>query len=200
MDLIWMGWVLGAYLLGAVPFGLLVAQLHGVRDLRQRGSCNIGATNVLRLAGKRAGIMALLLDMAKGGIPVVAARMVEGEGDLLLPAMALAAFFGHLFPIYLKFKGGKGVATALGIHLAWVFWAGAAALLIWLGTAFLFRYSSVAALVAFALLPVLLFFGGTQSAFYVSIVITLLVFVRHRANIQRLIQGQEPKIGRKGAS
>ncbi len=200
MDLAGMIWVFGAYLLGALPFGLLVAQLYGVGDIRNQGSGNIGATNVLRSAGKSAALLALILDMAKGGLPVVVARLLEMESPLFLPAMALAAFLGHLFPVYLKFRGGKGVATGLGIYLAWNPWIGLTALLIWLASAWLFRFSSLAALIAFAALPLLFFLGDDGTALPLSIVITLLVFLRHRSNIQRLIQGQEPKIGRKGSS
>ncbi len=155
------GWLVPAYLLGAVPFGLLVARWMGAGDIRQQGSGNIGATNVLRSVGRLAGAMALLLDMLKGFFPVLLARLWLGADTPLTGGVALAVFLGHLYPVYLGFKGGKGVATGLGIYLAWTPAVGLYALLAWLVTALVWRTSSLAALMAFLLLPALLFSQGS---------------------------------------
>ncbi|MBF0098915.1 MAG: glycerol-3-phosphate 1-O-acyltransferase PlsY [Magnetococcales bacterium] len=189
-------WLLPAYLLGAIPFGLLIAKLMGSGDIRQRGSGNIGATNVLRTTGKLAGALALLLDMAKGFLPVWLAKQTLGSHDPLTGAVALAAFLGHLFPIYLRFKGGKGVATALGIFLAWTPSAGLYAVLTWLFTALVTRISSLAALLAFLLLPAFLFFQDSRSAMATALCIVPVIFWRHRSNIHRLAIGSEPRIGK----
>ncbi len=192
--------MLAAYLLGAVPFGLLVAKGMGGGDIRRQGSGNIGATNVLRTTGKVAGALALLLDIGKGFLPVLLARQWLGPHDPLLGGIALAAFFGHLFPIYLRFKGGKGVATALGIFLAWTPTAGLFALLTWLLTALIFRISSLAALLAFLLLPLFLFSQDSRVAMAVALSIVPIIIWRHRSNIQRLALGEEPRIGSHKAS
>ncbi|MBF0160906.1 MAG: glycerol-3-phosphate 1-O-acyltransferase PlsY [Magnetococcales bacterium] len=188
--------VLAAYLLGAVPFGLLVARLMGGGDIRQQGSGNIGATNVLRTTGRLAGAIALLLDMLKGFVPILLARLWLGTEHPLTGGLALALFFGHLYPVYLAFKGGKGVATALGIYLAWTPVAGLCALLTWVVAALLWRISSLAALLAFALLPGFLFFQESRMAMATALFLIPWIFWRHRANIQRLILGTEPRIGR----
>ncbi|MBF0455936.1 MAG: glycerol-3-phosphate 1-O-acyltransferase PlsY [Magnetococcales bacterium] len=194
--------VLASYLIGAIPFGLLIVRRLGGGDIRQQGSGNIGATNVLRTVGKKAGAAALLLDMAKGGIPVLACQMLYGPTSQLTLLCGLAAFLGHLYPVYLGFKGGKGVATALGVLMAWSPAAAALTLLLWLISAKGFKISSLAALIAFAALPLVLFLlGEPTDLLWASGVLTPLVFWRHRANIQRLLAGTEPRIGRKsGAS
>jgi acyl phosphate:glycerol-3-phosphate acyltransferase len=192
--------IVTSYLIGAIPFGLLLVRLLGGGDIRQQGSGNIGATNVLRAVGKKAGATALLLDMAKGAIPVLVARNLYGLEDPVTLFCALAAFLGHLYPVYLGFRGGKGVATALGVLIAWVPIAAAISLLIWLIAAKLFKYSSLAALIAFAALPLVLTLLGESLPVLATTVLTPLIFWRHRANIQRLISGMEPRIGQKSES
>ncbi len=194
------GWLVPAYLLGAVPFGLLVARWMGAGDIRQQGSGNIGATNVLRTAGRLAGAIALLLDMLKGFFPVLLARLWLGADTPLTGGVALAVFLGHLYPVYLGFKGGKGVATGLGIYLAWTPAVGLYALLAWLVTALVWRTSSLAALMAFLLLPALLFSQGSRTAMATTLVIVPWIFWRHRSNIRRLAHGTEPRIGRSAAT
>lgn len=188
---------LAAYLLGSIPFGLLVGRLIGAGDIRHQGSGNIGATNVLRSGGRVAGAITLLLDMLKGAIPILLARLWLGEDTFSTAAIALAAFLGHLYPIYLGFKGGKGVATGLGIFLAWTPQAGLFALLAWIIAMFIWRISSVASLLAFLLLPALLFNQTSRAAMATSLIILPLVFWRHRANIKRLSTGTERPIGKK---
>lgn len=192
--------VLGAYLVGSIPFGLLVGWLFGAGDIRRQGSGNIGATNVLRTSGKKAGALALLLDMAKGSLVVGVAVHGYGQQPWLAFAMALAVFFGHLYPVYLGFRGGKGVATALGIFLIWQPLAGLLAALVWLLVALVMKISSLAALVAFLVLPGLLYFFGNTEALMASWVVVPMVFLRHRDNIIRLLQGTEPRIGKKRAA
>jgi glycerol-3-phosphate acyltransferase PlsY len=180
-----------AYLLGSIPFGLVLTGLAGAGDIRKIGSGNIGATNVLRTGRKGLAAATLLLDGGKGALAVlVAARLGE---DLALVAAA-SAFLGHLFPVWLRFKGGKGVATALGVLLALAWPVGTAACLIWLATAFLTRYSSLAALVALGTAPLVaaVLADGDRAA--LATFLALLVFLRHRENIARLIAGREGKI------
>ncbi|MBF0358633.1 MAG: glycerol-3-phosphate 1-O-acyltransferase PlsY [Magnetococcales bacterium] len=195
-----MALIVGSYLIGSIPFGLLLVRLLGGGDIRTQGSGNIGATNVLRIVGKKAGIAALLLDMGKGGFPVLIANTIYGPDSFITLCSALAAFLGHLFPIYLGFKGGKGVATALGVLIAWVPVAAAISLLIWLLAAKTFKISSLAALIAFGALPLVLALLGETTALWASGLLTGLIFWRHRTNIQRLIAGVEPRIGQKSES
>ncbi|MBF0176349.1 MAG: glycerol-3-phosphate 1-O-acyltransferase PlsY [Magnetococcales bacterium] len=191
---------LGSYLLGAVPFGLLVARWSGVGDIRQQGSGNIGATNVLRTAGRRAGAIALFLDMAKGALAVLVARLYAEPGSFLVAGAALAVFLGHLFPIYLKFKGGKGVATGLGIFLAWTPVTGLLTAGAWLLGARLFRISSMGALTAFAVLPMFLYLSDDPLPGHVGLILSVLVYARHLGNIRRILAGTEPKIGQNGST
>ncbi len=185
-----------AYLLGSVPFGLVMARVFGLGDIRQIGSGNIGATNVLRTGNKPAAALTLLLDAGKGGIAVLIARYALAEDAAQLAGFA--AFLGHCFPIFLGFKGGKGVATFLGTLLA-LFWpAGVAACLTWALVAGIFRISSLSALVAAALSPVWVSVLGMPSAGVVTALLAALIFMRHDANIKRLIAGEEPRIGGKG--
>jgi glycerol-3-phosphate acyltransferase PlsY len=185
-----------AYLLGSVPFGLVMARVFGLGDIRAIGSGNIGATNVLRTGNKPAAALTLLLDAGKGGIAVLVARYALAEDAAQLAGFA--AFLGHCFPIYLGFKGGKGVATFLGTLLA-LFWpAGIAACLTWALVAGVFRISSLSALVAAALSPVWVSVLGMPSAGLATALLAALIFLRHDANIKRLIAGEEPRIGRKG--
>lgn len=186
---------LGGYLLGSVPFGLVMARLFGLGDIRQIGSGNIGATNVLRTGNKLAAFLTLILDAGKGGIAVLAARALVGEDAAQLAGFA--AFLGHCFPVFLGFKGGKGVATFLGTLLA-LFWpAGVAACLTWAAVAGVFRISSLAALIAAISAPIWVSVLGMPQASLVSVLLAVLIFIRHRANITRLLAGQEPRIGKK---
>ncbi|MEM9709563.1 MAG: glycerol-3-phosphate 1-O-acyltransferase PlsY [Pseudomonadota bacterium] len=187
------GLALGAYLLGSVPFGLVVARVMGLGDPREIGSGNIGATNVLRMGSKAAGASTLLLDALKGLVPVVVGRMLLGEGGAALGG--LAAFLGHLFPIWLKFKGGKGVATYFGVLFGLAWPLGLAAGATWLGAARLTRMSSAGALSATALAPFYSFVLGPPGGFYLVVLLGLLVWIRHHANIRRIWSGREPKIG-----
>ncbi|MXQ09303.1 glycerol-3-phosphate 1-O-acyltransferase PlsY [Alphaproteobacteria bacterium GH1-50] len=186
---------LAAYLLGSVPFGVLVTRAMGLGDVRSIGSGNIGATNVLRTGSKKAAAATLLLDGGKGAVAVLAARAVAGEDAVQLAG--LAAFLGHLFPVWLGFKGGKGVATFLGTLLALAFPVGLAACAIWLLTAVVSRISSLSALVAALGAPVVAAFVGHGSAVAMILTMAALIFVKHAPNIRRLMAGTEPRIGRK---
>ena len=182
-----------AYLLGSIPFGLLITRALGLGDLRSIGSGNIGATNVLRTGNKGAAAATLLLDAAKGAAAVLLARWAFGETAALVAG--LAAFLGHLFPIWLRFRGGKGVATFLGVTLALAWPAGLAACATWLAVAVLTRVSSLAALAAAAATPLWLAVFGRADAVWLGLALAVLVFIRHHANIRRLIRGSEPRIG-----
>jgi len=192
---------LGGYLIGSISFGLIAARLGGLGDLRQIGSGNIGATNVLRTGRKDLALLTLVGDAGKGAFCVLLAWLAfRGTPDAaaLMAIAGGAAFIGHCFSIWLKFKGGKGMATFLGVILAVAFPAGLLACLSWLIVAFLFRYSSLAALMAAALTPLFAFATGQPpSSFALAIVLVPLVFLRHRENIRRLIKGEEPRIGAK---
>ncbi len=193
--------LVGAYLLGAIPFGLIIARIHGAGDIRQQGSGNIGATNVLRVAGRFAGALALLLDIGKGSVATLIAISLFGQDSPITAGVVVAVFLGHLYPIYLGFKGGKGVAVALGALLAWTPLPGLLIATLWLATSGLFRISSLAALIAFGLAPLSLYWLTAPPAALATYgVITILIFWRHRSNIQRLIAGTEPSIGKKNAS
>ncbi len=183
------------YLLGSVPFGIVMARLFGLGDLRQIGSGNIGATNVLRTGNKPAALLTLLGDAGKGGAAVLLARALVGEDAAQVAGFA--AFLGHCFPVFLGFKGGKGVATWLGTMLALAWPVGLAACVTWLVVAVIFRFSSLAALAAAALSPLWALILGLPAYVILSIALALLIFLRHRANIERLIAGEEPRIGRK---
>ncbi len=190
--------VLGAYLLGSVPFGLLIGWCRGV-DVRERGSRNIGATNVLRVVGKAEAAATLLLDGLKGAAPVLAARALAA-GDAWVAAAGLSAFLGHCFPVFLRFRGGKGVATGLGAVLAALPLVGLTAVLVWLLTALCFRYSSLAALVAAGSIPVATAAReGRGSLLVFTVALAALIVVRHHENIRRLWRGEEQKIGQRAA-
>ncbi len=186
----------GGYLLGAVPFGLLLARLAGLGDIRRIGSGSIGATNVLRTGRKGLAAATLLLDGGKGAAAVLLAGN-WGDPDAQLMA-ALGAVLGHIFPVWLRFQGGKGVATLLGVLLALAWQAGLAACATWLLVAGLLRYSSLAALVALAVAPlyIWLFTRDLQLVELIA-VLAAMIWIRHRANIVRLLKGEEPKIGGK---
>lgn len=184
-----------AYLLGSVPFGVVMARLFGLGDLRSVGSGNIGATNVLRTGNKLAAFLTLILDAGKGGIAVLLARAAVGEDAAQVAG--LCAFLGHLFPIWLQFKGGKGVATFLGTLLALAWPVGLAACATWLVTALIFRISSLSALAAAALSALWAFLLGFPQMIVLPLALAVLVFVRHGANIKRIAAGTEPRIGQK---
>jgi glycerol-3-phosphate acyltransferase PlsY len=181
------------YLCGSIPFGLIFTKLGGTQDIRSIGSGNIGATNVLRTGRKGLAAATLSADMLKGTIAVIVAGTFAGPLGAL--TAALGAFLGHLFPIWLKFKGGKGVATYLGLLLG-LFWPAALAFAaIWIGVALVSRYSSLAALIAGAVTPMLLFVSRQADLAAVFAVLTILLWVMHRENIVRLFEGTEGKIG-----
>lgn len=185
----------GAYLLGSVPFGLVITRALGLGDLRQIGSGNIGATNVLRTGNKGAALATLLLDAGKGGIAVVIARALTGAEDAAQLA-GFAAFLGHLYPVWLRFDGGKGVATFLGTLLALAWPIGLAACATWLATALLSRISSLSALVAAAAVPVWMWAFSYGPMIGLGAVLASMVIWRHSANIRRILAGTEPKIGK----
>src|ERR1700761_7732746 len=183
------------YLLGSIPFGLVLTRAAGTQDLRTVGSGNIGATNVLRTGRKGLAAATLLLDMLKGTLAVVIAGTVDGPNAAMLAA--LGAFLGHLFPVWLKFRGGKGVAVYIGVLIG-LFWPAAVLFcVIWLATAVISRYSSLSALVASFVTPIFLWWFGHPALASLFAVLTLLLFYMHRENIKRLQAGTESKIGEK---
>jgi glycerol-3-phosphate acyltransferase PlsY len=182
------------YLLGSIPFGIIVTRLARTQDIRSIGSGNIGATNVLRTGRKELAAATLLGDMFKGTAAVLITYQLGGEQTAILAG--LGAFLGHLFPVWLRFKGGKGVATYIGVLLG-LAWPGAIAFcLIWLVVAALTRYSSLAALIASLATPILFWFHGDRPQAAVFLILTALLWFMHRANIARLIAGSEGKIGK----
>lgn len=183
------------YILGSIPFGLVMAKLFGLGDIRQIGSGNIGATNVLRTGNKLAAFLTLVLDAGKSAIAVVIARALFGEGAA--GVAGLFAVLGHLFPLFLRFKGGKGVATFLGTLLALSFPAGLVACATWLIMAVIFRISSLSAIMAALLAPVFTFYFYHMHGAALVAVLSLVVIAKHHANIGRLLKGAEPKIGKK---
>lgn len=187
---------LAAYIIGSIPFGFMLTKLFSKQDIREIGSGNIGATNVLRTGNKLLALLTLLFDASKGALAIFFLPLVLPYGATPI-AIGLLAIIGHCFPIWLKFKGGKGVATTLGVLLAAVPFAGLAACGVWLAAAFAFKISSLAALIAIGSAPIVVFFiyGGAPAV--VCALIAALVFWRHKENIQRLLKGTEPKIGAK---
>jgi glycerol-3-phosphate acyltransferase PlsY len=186
---------LAGYLVGSIPFGVLVARVMGLGDLRKIGSGNIGATNVLRTGNKAAALATLLLDGGKGALAVLLARAIYAEDAAQMAGFT--AFLGHLFPVWLGFRGGKGVATFLGTLLALAWPVGVAACLTWLAVAVVSRISSLSALVAAAASPVLAVMLEREETVVLTGVLMLFVLWRHRANIERLRRGTEPRIGQK---
>jgi len=184
-----------AYLLGSIPFGLLLTKAAGLGDIRRVGSGNIGATNVLRTGRKGLALATLLLDGGKGALAVALARLWVGE-DMALIAAA-GSVLGHIFPVWLGFKGGKGIATALAVLLVLDWRLGALACLTWLLVAFALRYSSLASVLALGLAPVYALWLDGEKTAALAAFIAIVCIARHHANIRRLIAGTEPKIGRK---
>jgi glycerol-3-phosphate acyltransferase PlsY len=197
--------LVGGYLLGSIPFGVLVTKLAGAPDLRSLGSGSIGATNVLRTGRKDLAAITLLGDGGKGAVAVLLAWLATRDStpsaQATLTALAAgAAFLGHLFPIWLGFRGGKGVATFFGTLLAAAWPVGLLAGATWILVAFLFRISSLAGLTAVALAPVYVFLVGRPIPIaYLALFMAILVYVRHLPNIRRLLRGEEPRIGGKKA-
>jgi acyl phosphate:glycerol-3-phosphate acyltransferase len=182
------------YLLGSIPFGLLLTRVAGLGDIRGIGSGNIGATNVLRTGRKGLAAATVLLDGLKGAAAVLIARVLVYDQDIALFA-GLAAVLGHLFPVWLSFKGGKGVATGLGVLIAAAWPIGFAACAVWLIVAATARRSSLASLAAFALSPITALILQDYGVVKLAFTIAVLVFIRHQANIRRLLAGTEPRIG-----
>ena len=194
--------VVGGYLLGSIPFGVIATRLAGVGDIRKVGSGNIGATNVLRTGRRDLALITLVGDGGKGVAAVLIARFALASSgheaaETLAAIAGGAAFVGHIFPIWLGFKGGKGVATFLGVMLAIAWPVGVFACATWLVMAAIFRISSLSALAAAALSPVyvLLLHQTPVAKLYLAVILAVLVFIRHEANIRRLLKGEEPRIG-----
>jgi acyl phosphate:glycerol-3-phosphate acyltransferase len=183
------------YLLGSIPFGVLITRAAGLGDVRNIGSGNIGATNVLRTGRKGLAALTLLGDALKGVVAVIIGYQISPDAALIA---GLGAFLGHLYPVWLRFKGGKGVATYLGVLIALAFPGALVFAVVWLLVAWLTRYSSLAALVAAVAVPIGLWVMGSVQVAELFVLLTLFVFIKHRANISRLLAGQESKIGSKG--
>ncbi|RUP09209.1 glycerol-3-phosphate 1-O-acyltransferase PlsY [Hyphomicrobium sp.] len=183
------------YLLGSIPFGLLLTRAAGLGDIRQIGSGNIGATNVLRTGKKGLAAATLLLDAAKGAVAVLIARYYLGETPAMLAG--LAAFIGHIFPVWLGFKGGKGVATYLGVLAALAWQCALVFAALWLTVAAATRISSLAAIIATIASPIAAWILGDADLAAIVALMSLIILIKHRANIERLIAGEEPRIGSK---
>jgi len=197
-ELTWTGAGLATLLgygLGAIPFGVLITRFAGLGDLRSIGSGNIGATNVLRTGKRWAAVLTLLLDAGKGAGAVLLARWLFGESGAMIAG--LAAVFGHIFSIWLGFRGGKGVATVIGVLLGLYWPVGLLVIATWLAMAFLFKYSSLSALTGVALAPAYMMAFGELTAAIFSLLLTIVIFITHHENIYRLWHGNEPRIGSK---
>jgi glycerol-3-phosphate acyltransferase PlsY len=198
-----MGWpyllavLLASYLLGSIPFGLILTRLAGLGDIRRIGSGNIGATNVLRTGNKALAAATLILDGAKGAAAVLLAQRLYGSDAAVIAGAG--AFLGHLFPVWLKFHGGKGVATTIGIFLAIAWPVGLIACAVWLLVALLFRYSSLAALIAVAAAPVAAWFLANHQTAGLALFLAVVVWQRHHENIGRLLKGREARISLGGS-
>ena len=203
MEGLWIVWLLlivvaplaGGYLLGSIPFGLLFTRLAGLGDVRSIGSGNIGATNVLRTGHKGVAAATLLGDALKGTVAVL---LFASFGSIAPLVAGLGAFLGHLFPVWLRFKGGKGIATYVGVTLGLSLWGLLAFAVTWLAIAFATRYSSLAALVATVVVPAAVWFSGYAEGAVALAVMTVISWIMHRENIRRLLAGTESKIGAKG--
>ena len=190
-------YALGGYLAGSIPFAVVVSRVMGLADPRTYGSGNIGATNVLRSGHRIAALLTLVGDAGKGWAAVLVARML-GADDVLLAVVAVAAFLGHVFPVWLRFRGGKGVATAAGVLIALDWRMGLAVIVAWLTIAVVSRYSSLAAIVAAVFAPVAAWYFGVSPAVLAAVaVMSVVLIARHRANIAKLLRGEESRIGEK---
>ena len=190
--------ILFAYLMGSIPTGVVLARFYGIKDITKEGSGNIGATNVGRVAGKKAGIITLVGDALKGAVPILAVMAISGRVEWLISAAALTAFLGHIYPVFNNFKGGKGVATALGIFLTISPLSALAAALVFILLVALYRYVSLGSIVTAGLMPVFVgIFSGSTFYIILSALIGGIVIYRHKANILRLLEGEENSLGRK---
>lgn len=195
LSLTLIGALVFGYFLGSIPFGLILTRLAGLGDVRSIGSGNIGATNVLRTGNKKLAAATLIFDMLKGTVAVLIASRYGPNAAI---AAGLGAFIGHLFPVWIGFKGGKGVATYLGVLIG-LAWPGALVFAAaWIVTALLTRYSSLAALIASIIVPIALYFQGSPAIAILFAIMTVIVFFKHKTNITRLLNGTESKIGAKG--
>lgn len=193
-----LAFVIAAYLLGSVSFAIIASKIFDLPDPRTYGSGNPGATNVLRSGKKSAAVLTLVGDAAKGWLAVFLAMHYAPTDNVLIAAVLIAVFLGHLYPVFLRFQGGKGVATALGVLLAINLWVGLGALLTWIVIAAVFRLSSLAALVAATAAPIYIVLLGLPREWLIAAAaMTLLLIYRHKANIQNLMSGKESKIGQK---
>ena len=191
------------YLMGSIPFGLLLTKISGLGDIRNIGSGNIGATNVLRTGNKKMALLTLILDGTKGGLAIyvvsISPSFIEfhftNNINLFQSLVAVSAVIGHCFPIWLNFRGGKGVATGFGTIIFLNMYVGVIALLIWAAIAKLFRISSLSALISYLFIPILMFFFTSEKSFFIaSVLISLICYLQHRKNIKRLLNGSEAKI------
>lgn len=186
-----------AYLIGSIPFGLLISRAVGRVDIRQHGSGNIGTANVLRIMGKRAAALTLVGDLLKGFLPVLAALLLGGS-EFLVAGVGMAAVLGHNWSIYLRFTGGKGVATSFGVLVAMTPLPALFGLLIWIAVLLVFRYTSLAALTASVCIPAVIFLSSGFGPYFVfSLVAALLIFIRHQDNIKRIFAGTEHRVGQR---
>jgi acyl phosphate:glycerol-3-phosphate acyltransferase len=190
--------ILLGYLFGSIPFGLLLTRAAGLGDIRNIGSGNIGATNVLRTGNKALAAATLLLDAAKGTVAVLLAGWLAGRDGVMWAG--IGAVLGHAFPVWLGFRGGKAVATSYGVLIAAAWPVGIAAGAVWLAIAAIFRRSSLAALASFAAAPILALLLADAAVVKIALVIAVLVFVRHHSNIRRLLAGSEPRIGHRASN
>ena len=191
------------YFMGSIPFGLLLSKLSGLGDIRKIGSGNIGATNVLRTGNKKIALLTLILDGTKGALAIyvvsISPSFIEfhltNNINLFQSLVAISAVIGHCFPIWLNFKGGKGVATGFGTIIFLNMYVGVIALLIWVSIAKLFRISSLSALISYLFIPISMFFFTSEKSFFIaSVLISLICYLQHRENIKRLLNGSEAKI------
>ncbi len=192
-----------SFIFGAIPWGYIIGKSKGI-DLRKVGSGNIGATNVLRVIGKKEALITLLLDISKGFIPVIIARMILNQSPInshetfMIGLVGIFAILGHCFSPFLKFKGGKGVATSIGVLFAYIPFIGLFTVIIWILTFKISKISSLGALISFALLPLNVYlFGYQYEVLIVAFLITTIIYIKHIPNIKRLLQGKELKIGEK---
>ncbi len=186
--------ILIAYIIGSIPFGIIISRAKGV-DLRKVGSGNIGATNVLRAVGKKEAILTLLGDILKGTVGVLLAKGLS-QSEMVVVLSAIAAVLGHDFSIFLRFKGGKGVATSIGVLIGYAPVIALVTVNVWILVVFFYRYSSLGALVSFTFVPVFMLLARKgYEGILLSVVLTALIYFKHRQNIKRLLEGREPKIG-----